>query len=137
MDGNGLSQRKLAIKYNISLGSVSNVLKRKAEYLSDYETNQNQSVKRKIMGMYAQKLDEEVNEWFVQQRSENIPIYGPILQQKAREISELLGDNLGSFKGSNGWLERFRTRHKRYIFWRFFFISQQNVCNSCIMNTSV
>ncbi|CAF4218686.1 unnamed protein product, partial [Rotaria magnacalcarata] len=46
-DGNGLSQRKLAEKYNISLGSVSNVLKRKPEYLNDYETNQNQNVKRK------------------------------------------------------------------------------------------
>ncbi|CAF1568916.1 unnamed protein product, partial [Rotaria sordida] len=28
-DGNGLSQRKLTAEYNISLGSVSNVLKRK------------------------------------------------------------------------------------------------------------
>jgi len=34
-NGNGLSQRALAVKYNISLGSVSNVLKRKAEYLDE------------------------------------------------------------------------------------------------------
>ena len=47
-EGNGLSQRKLATKYNISLGSVSNILKRKQEYLNDYETNQNQNVKRKF-----------------------------------------------------------------------------------------
>ena len=45
-DSKGLSQRKLTAKYNISLGSVSNVLKRKTEYLNDYETNQNQSVKK-------------------------------------------------------------------------------------------
>jgi Mor family transcriptional regulator len=38
---NGLSQRKLAEKYNISLGSVSNILKRRKEYLRDYQTNQN------------------------------------------------------------------------------------------------
>ncbi len=43
-EGNGLSQRKLATKYNISLGSVSNILKRKQEYLNDYETNQNKNV---------------------------------------------------------------------------------------------
>ncbi|CAF1374531.1 unnamed protein product [Rotaria magnacalcarata] len=71
-DGNGLSQRKLAEKYNISLGSVSNVLKRKPEYLNDYETNQNQNVKRKVMNVNAQNLDEDVYEWFVQQRSKNI-----------------------------------------------------------------
>ncbi|CAF1023635.1 unnamed protein product [Rotaria sordida] len=101
-NGNGLSQRTLAAKYNISLGSVSNVLKRKAGYLNDYETNQNQNVKRKLIDVNSQKLNEKVYEWFVQQRSKNIPISGPILQEKALEIAELLGDKLGSFKASNG-----------------------------------
>jgi Mor family transcriptional regulator len=45
-DRKGLSQHKLTAKYNISLSSVLNVLKRKTEYLNDYETNQNQSVKK-------------------------------------------------------------------------------------------
>jgi hypothetical protein len=110
-NGNGLTQRALSTKYNISLGSVSNILKRKAEYFNDYETNQNQNVKRKLTDMNSQKLDEQVYEWFVQQRSKKIPISGPILQEKARQIAESLGDNLGSFKASNGWLEKFRTRH--------------------------
>jgi hypothetical protein len=108
-NGNGLSQRALAVKYNISLGSVSNVLKRKAEYLDDYGANQNQNVKRKIIDVNSRELDEKVYEWFVQQRSKNIPISGPLLQEKAREIAELLGDKMGSFKASNGWLEKFRT----------------------------
>ena len=43
-DGNGLSQRKLSDKYKISLGLVSNILKRKKEYLNDYETNQKRNV---------------------------------------------------------------------------------------------
>jgi predicted DNA-binding protein YlxM (UPF0122 family) len=38
---NGLSQRKLAEKYNISHGSVFDILKRRKEYLRDYQTNQN------------------------------------------------------------------------------------------------
>jgi len=110
-EGNGLSQRKLAEKYKISLGSVSNILKRKEEYLNDYETNQNQNVKRKFKNEYGQQLDDQVYEWFVQQRSKGIPISGPILQQKAVEISESFGECSGSFKGSNGWLEKFRQRH--------------------------
>ncbi len=47
-EGNGLSKRRLSTKYNISLGSVSNILKRKKEYLNDYENNQNENVKRKF-----------------------------------------------------------------------------------------
>ncbi|CAF1065113.1 unnamed protein product, partial [Rotaria sordida] len=97
-DGNGLSQCKLAEKYNISLDS-------------DYETNQNQTVKRKSSDVNVQKLDEQVYEWFVQQRAKGIPISGPILQEQARDIAESLGDQFASFKGSNGWLEKFRTRH--------------------------
>ncbi|CAF1470575.1 unnamed protein product [Rotaria sordida] len=109
--GNGLSQRTLAERYNISLRSVSNILKRKEEYLHDYETNQNQNVKRKFKSFDSVKLDQQVYEWFVHQRSKNIPISGTILQEKAREIAKLLGDNFGEFKASNGWLEKFRRRH--------------------------
>ncbi|CAF3287422.1 unnamed protein product [Rotaria socialis] len=110
-NGNGLSQRTLAVKYNISLGSVSNVLKRKAEYLDGYGANQNHNVKRKILHVNSRELDEKVYEWFVQQRSKNIPISGPILQEKSREVAESLGDKMDSFKASNGWLEKFRIRH--------------------------
>jgi transcriptional regulator with XRE-family HTH domain len=45
---NGLSQCQLAEKYDISLSLVSTILKPRAEFLNDYETNQNQSAKRKI-----------------------------------------------------------------------------------------
>ena len=76
-------------------------MKLKKEYLNDYETNQNQNVKRKFKNEYGQQLDDQVYEWFVQQRSKGIPISGPILQQKAIEISESFGECSGSFKGSN------------------------------------
>ena len=35
----GLSHRELRDKFKISIGAVSNILKRKNEYLHDYETN--------------------------------------------------------------------------------------------------
>jgi transposase len=110
-EGNGLSQRKLAAKYNISFGSVSNILKRKKEYLNDYEANRNQNVKRKFKNENGQQLDDQIYECFVQQRTKRIPISGPILQEKAREIAESVGDKFGSFKASNGWLDKFKTRH--------------------------
>ena len=109
--GKGASQRKLAKKYNISIRSVNKILKRKEEYLNDYQSNQNQDTKRKFKGSDAMKLDEQIYEWFLQQRSKNISISRTILQEKAREIAESLGGALSSFKASSGWLEKFRKRH--------------------------
>ena len=57
------------------------------------------------------KLDKHVYEWFIFQRSKNIPIAGTILQEIVREISNSLDDHFDAFKASNGWLEKFRKRH--------------------------
>ena len=90
-DGAGLSQRKLCEKYKISKGAVYNILQRKEEYKCDFQTNANKGVKRKLQDESGQKIDEEVFSWFVKQRSKNIPVSGPLIQEKAREISEAIG----------------------------------------------
>ena len=110
--GDNSSYRTLADKYKISIGSVSNIVKRKAEYMDCYEQNENSTKKRNLRDESSQQLDEKVYEWFVTQRSKNIPISGPLLQERARQISlQLGGASAGTFKGSNGWLQKFRTRH--------------------------
>jgi hypothetical protein len=42
-------------------------------------------------------------------RSDNFPINGPILREKANEIALRL--RIDDFKASNGWLHRFKLRH--------------------------
>ncbi|CAF1172021.1 unnamed protein product [Rotaria sordida] len=106
----GLSHRELSEKFEISLGAVSNILKRKCEYTNDYETNCNKKLKRKLKDDLRQEINDNVYEWFVAQRAKNIPISGPILQEYAREIGKKL-DHSNEFKASNGWLDRFRTRY--------------------------
>ena len=105
-----LSQRDLAVKYKISTGAVCNILKRKQEYLSDFESNQCNEVKRKLKNNLGKKIDDETYSWFVAQRAKNLPISGPILQEKARQIAMEFGDNV-VFKASNGWLDKFKSRH--------------------------
>jgi hypothetical protein len=83
----GLSRRTLCDKYKISKGAVFNILQRKDEYQSDFQMNANKGVKRKLQDESGQKIDEEVFSWFVKQRSKNIPVSEPLIQEKAREIS--------------------------------------------------
>ena len=58
------------------------------------------------------KIDELVFGWFTQQCVKQIPMSGPILQEKARQIDEQLVYSSETFKASNdGWFEKFRNRH--------------------------
>ena len=108
------SYRVLKEKFNVSVGSISNILKRKNEYLDDYECNRNKKMKRKSTNDFMQKINDSVYNWFVFQRSKMIPISGPIFQEYARKIAAKHGDE-GTFRASNGWLHRFRFRYNIYF----------------------
>ena len=49
-------------------------------------------------------IKDAVYEWFIVQRSKNIPVSGPILQEYAKKVATKMNDTSG-FKASNGWLE--------------------------------
>jgi hypothetical protein len=90
---------------------VANILQRREEFISDYTSNCNKGIKRKYKDEDGQTIDQLVFEWFIIQRSKHIPISGPVLQEKARQFADQLGYSPNTFKGSNGWLDRFRNRH--------------------------
>lgn len=54
-------------------------------------------------------IEEALLLWFTQARTLNLPVSGPILQIKARELATSMGYN--DFSCSTGWLERFKSRH--------------------------
>ena len=78
----------LAEKYKVSLGAVTNIIKYRDEYVSDYENNQNKETKRKLKNSMGQQIDEAVYEWFCNQRAIKIPISGVLLQERSLQIVE-------------------------------------------------
>ena len=58
------------------------------------------------------KLDEAVAMWFMQKRSEGVPISGPILMAKALQFhAKLYPDGGEEFKASTGWLKNFQHQY--------------------------
>ena len=76
-------------------------------------------MKRSAKVMKLQKneeLETAVSLWFKQKQEEGIPITGPVLQAKPRELhkplSEVRGDGVyEEFTVSSGWMWRFCQRH--------------------------
>ena len=56
------------------------------------------------------KLDEALYFWFLQKRSIHLPITDEVLIEKAIWFNQQLMGN-SNFKASNGWLNRFKSRH--------------------------
>ena len=86
--GNGFSLSKLAEKCEILKSSVANILIRGAKYQDDHSSNVNRDIKGKLTDESAKYVDEILFKWFTTQNLKYIPISGPMLQEKMREIDE-------------------------------------------------
>jgi len=62
-NGNGLSTRQLANKYQISKSSAINILLRSEESSADYASNSNKDVKRKFKDNDGQLINKAIFEW--------------------------------------------------------------------------
>ncbi|KAG6937576.1 tigger transposable element derived 5 [Chelydra serpentina] len=67
--------------------------------------------RKKVKFANDERLDSALYQWFVQARSEGVPISGPILKAQAEKFDRLINGNDSKFKASNGWLDRFKKRH--------------------------
>ena len=86
-NANGKSQRNLKELYGVSKTTVCNILKRKAEYMDDYENNIAPVRKRTCMRDDSHaKLDKVVFEQFQRNGALNIPISGPLIQEKIMHL---------------------------------------------------
>lgn len=64
--------------------------------------------RKKVKCSKYEDIETILMEWIQDARHANIPLNGPIVQAKAKEIAQLLGVE---FSASNGWLDRFKKRN--------------------------
>ena len=108
----GASHRKLTEQFQIGKTQVGSILKHKVEFFTADKENQGSARKRICVCSEHEELDQLVWQWFQKAQGMNLPISGPLIQERARTYSRSL--NL-EFKGSNGWLQRFQDRHNIHI----------------------
>ena len=97
----GLSNKDAFLKYGVPPNSISTWIKNKEKYLKALENNCS-SKKQKLRESNFEKLDNVVFRWFLSKRSQNIPIDGNLIKEKAIAYAKELGYT--KFVGSTGWL---------------------------------
>ena len=115
------TQEKLAAaEYGVGRSTIGDIKKSEDKLRAFASTMEGLAMNtkgRKVMRLADdEKLDKAVYLWFIQKRSQDMPISGPVLCEKATQLHAQLHDgdpdNLeSSFQASRGWLWRFCQRH--------------------------
>ena len=109
MSNKGLSQRKLAERFNVSKTQIQSTLKSKEEILELKSSNANLEMKRiKTIKSYGD-INKLTYRWFLEAVNRRIEVSGPMIQEKARIFAKDL--NQDKFTASNGWLQSFVKRN--------------------------
>ena len=96
-----ISSKSVQQEYDIGASTVSDIKHAKDKIRSFF---QNTIGSFETTGVFSRKLpllDNELYEWFVQQRSKGVSITGPMLQEKARSYNRLIFLLLYVLQGQN------------------------------------
>lgn len=110
LNGKRFPIRELAEKWKIGRTQAAEILKNKEQLLNLFQSGMNENAIRIHKGGRSELIDKVVLEWLNRARSKNVPLSGALVREKAMEIARHL--NIDNFKASNGWLDKFKTRHK-------------------------
>ena len=108
-----MSKGEIAKKYEVPPNTLSTWLKKADAYKKAYEEQGFGPKNKRMKKATYEDVEEALFAWFKEARSRDIPISGPILQDKAEQLSKQMG--YPDFKCSTGWLSRFKTR-KQIVF---------------------
>lgn len=110
---NGEKGTDLAREYKISRSAIT-FIKKSKEYLIKQRSVlimcQGQTSKKRCTGVENSPLEQALYEWFLQKKSIGEPVTGIMLQEKAIELNKML-NGTSSFKGTNGFISKFKKRH--------------------------
>lgn len=108
----GESVASLSRIYEVGKQTIRDIIKNKVKlqnFITQSDSFKNISARKSLKGSTFQQLDEALSKWFLQKRSEGVPISGPMCAKQAEIFHEHLKIK-EPFNASSGWLHRFKKR---------------------------
>lgn len=109
---NGVTAVVLAKKFKVDPSTISKIVRQK-DVLLKIETRCSIESTKKLAKQKYERINKAMWLWFNSVRNANIPIQGPLIQEKALFFAKKF-DQL-EFVASDGWLQRFLNRNKLVV----------------------
>ena len=103
-----LTQTKISKRLGCSISQICHINSKKDDIRTQYQSNSNPDRKRQRSGK-ASNMEAALTTWFIDARARDIPISGPILEEKAKDLAQALQQP--DFNATSGWLSRWKTRN--------------------------
>lgn len=105
----GVKRKKdIASEFGIPASTLSTILKDKDKILKAIEEAPCLPRRKRFKASSFPEIEHAMTEWMKRVRDYNLPISGPLIQEKAAEFAKNLGL---TFQASSGWLEKFKSRN--------------------------
>ena len=108
----GMTNKEASEKFGVPKNTISTWMKNKDKLFEGLE--QSSSDAKKMRRCDYEQVDKAVFKWFSLQRSQNVPIDGPILKEKALQFAKSF--NFPTFKASDGWLDKWKEKVRKTTF---------------------
>ncbi|KAJ1184176.1 hypothetical protein NDU88_000986 [Pleurodeles waltl] len=103
----GVARKDLAKEFGIDVSCVCRIIKNRESLLTEWLKGGNQDRKRKRDGKDA-RIEDALFQWFTAAHEHGIPVSGPMLMEKARDLAIAMGVE---FEPTSGWLSRWKKRN--------------------------
>lgn len=100
-------KKEIAKEFGIPSSTLSTILKNKATILEKFADGLGK--RKKLKTCEFPDMEKCLMMWITQCRTQNIPVDGLVIKEKAESFAKELGHL--NFKGSNGWFENFKKRN--------------------------
>lgn len=105
----GQKQTDVAERLGLSKQTVNSIIKKRKDILAKQVTGDLQPKRFRLRDASFPEVEDALLVWLRDARSRNIPVNGFLLRKRAEQLSVILGQD--DFKCSEGWLNRFKSRH--------------------------
>ena len=111
----GVAQKEVALRFGVQKSALSTWKRNKTKIEVVYHAG---LVNKRMWPEKYEDLNKALMKWFLNCRSENISLNGPLLKEKAIAFATEL--KIENFQASDGWLEKWK---KRFVYFLLFFLT--------------